>query len=266
MTASLQVGVQIRPNHAPWAALREAWLAADKMGADSIWTFDHFFPIDGDPDGSSYECWTLLAAMAELTSRATIGALVTCYGYRNPDLLADMARTVDHAADGRLVLGLGSGWMDRDYHEYGFARPGDGDRIREMEAAIPRIRRRLERVNPPPVGAVPLLIGGLGQKLTLGVTARHADLWNGWGTPDEVRHLNGVLDQHCIAAQRDPSDVVRTVALFETGTDDLYDDYVAAGAQHLILVRSGPNHRIGELEGLLRWRDARNSDRSTNTE
>ena len=261
MSPPLQVGVQIRPNHATWGALREAWRSADQMGADSIWTFDHFFPIDGDLDGSSFECWTMLGAMAELTTRASIGALVTCYGYRNPDLLADMARTVDHAADGRLVLGLGSGWLARDYHDYGFAMPGDGDRIREMEAAIPRIRRRLGHLNPQPIGSVPLLIGGLGERLTLRVTARHADLWNGWGTPDEIRHLNKVIDNHCHDVGRDPGEVVRTVALFEPGADADYDEYVRAGAQHLILVASGPDHQIDHLQGLLRWRDERNTDR-----
>jgi len=258
----IQVGVQIRPNHAPWSVMRAAWQTAEEMGADSIWTFDHFFPIDGDPDGSSFECWTTLAAMAEVTTRATIGALVSCYGYRNADLLADMARTVDHASGGRLVLGLGSGWLDRDYLEYGYARPGDGDRIREMEAAIPRIRRRLRRLDPPPVGSLPLLIGGLGERLTLAVTARHADMWNGWGTPAEFGRLNQILDQHCVDAGRDPAEVTRTVALFDCASDDVYDDYVAAGAQHLILVRSGPDYQIGELAGLSNWRESRAVERA----
>jgi len=237
--------------------MRAAWLEADDLGVDSIWTFDHFFPIDGDPDGSSFECWTTLGAMAEATARARIGALVSCYGYRNPDLLADMARTVDHASDGRLVLGLGSGWLERDYHEYGFGMAGDGDRIREMEASLYRIRRRLKRLDPPPVGALPVLIGGLGERLTLAVTARHADLWNGWGSPEEVRRLNGILDRHCADADRDPSQVGRTVALFDIAADDVYDEYVDAGAEELILVRSGPDYRIEEVQSLLEWRDSR---------
>lgn len=261
MSRSFEVGVQIRPNHVSWPEMRQAWIDAEALGADSIWTFDHFFPIDGDPDGSSFECWTTLAAMSQVTTRAAIGTLVCCYGYRNPDLLADMARTVDHAAGGRLVLGLGAGWLERDYYEYGFAMPKDAARLRELEVAISRLRYRLRRLSPPPLGPMPLLIGGLGEKMTLAITARHADLWNGWGSPDEVRRLNAKLDWHCERVGRDPTEIVRTVALFDAAGHDAYDDYAAAGAEHLILVRSGPDYRINELSDLIGWRNARNTAR-----
>ena len=252
-----RVGVQIRPNHVSWDDMAAAWQYADEAGADSIWTFDHFFPIDGDPEGTAFECWTTLAAMASVTQRAQIGPLVTCTGFRNPDLLADMARTVDHASGGRVVLGLGSGWLERDYQAYGYPMPRDADRIREMEAAIHRIRHRLGQLRPGPAGHLPILVGGLGQRMTLDVCARLADAWNGWGAPDEVAHLNRVLDGWCERAERDPSEVERTVALFEIASDATYDDYAAAGAEHLILVRSGPDYRIDELESLLAWRDSR---------
>ncbi len=252
-----RVGVQIRPNHVSWDDMMAAWQHADEAGADSIWTFDHFFPIDGDPEGTAFECWTTLAAMASVTKTALIGPLVTCTGFRNPDLLADMARTVDHASGGRVVLGLGSGWLERDYHSYGYAMSGDADRIREMELAIHRIHRRLDQLRPGPAGSLPILVGGLGERMTLDVCARLADAWNGWGTPDEVAHLNKVLDGWCERAERDPSQVERTVALFETASDETYDDYAAAGAEHLILVRSGPDYQIDELESLLAWRDSR---------
>ena len=254
---ALRVGVQIRPNHVTWDRMVAAWRHADSAGADTIWTFDHFFPIDGDPDGTTFECWTTLAAMAAVTSRARIGPLVSCTGWRNPDLLADMARTVDHASGGRLVLGLGSGWLVRDYEAYGFGMSGDAERIREMEAAIIRIRRRLAELRPGPAGPLPILVGGLGERMTLKVCARLGDAWNGWGTPSEIERLNRILDGHCERVGRDPAEVERTVAVFEPAGDATYDDFVAAGAQHLILVRSGPDYRIDELDPLLAWRDSR---------
>ena len=255
----IRVGVQIRPNHVDWETMETAWIYCDREGVDSIWTFDHFFPIDGDPDGSSFECWTTVAAMASQIEKAHIGTLVTCYSYRNVNLLADMARTVNHACSGRFILGLGSGWLDRDYEEYGFEKPGDADRIREMQASIPLIEERYRKLNPRPVSPIPLLIGGLGQKLTLAVTAKYADMWNGWGTPDEISHLNNVLNDHCRKFGRNPDEIERTVALFDYADEATYDEYVAAGATHIIIVQSGPSYEFEELANLLAWRDSRNA-------
>ena len=125
--------------------------------------------------------------------------------------------------------------------------------------AIVRIRRRLAELRPGPAGRLPILVGGLGERMTMDVCARLADAWNGWGTPTEIARLNGVLDDHCHRAGRDPGEVERTVAVFEPASDATYDDLVAAGAEHLILVRSGRDYRIDELHMLLAWRDLRSN-------
>jgi probable F420-dependent oxidoreductase len=247
---SLKLGVQLHPQATPVDDLRAAWKAADAMGADSIWVWDHFYPLYGDPDAEHYEAYTLLGAMAADTSHAHIGAMVSCNSYRNPELLADMARTIDQVSHGRFILGIGSGWFERDYQEYGYDFGTAPGRLQDLAAALPRIEARLGKLNPPPVQQpLPILIGGSGPKVTLKLVAQHATMWNSFGPPEGFAAKNAILDEWCAKLGRDPKEVERTVCVSpeETGRLSAYEE---AGADHAIFMLGHP-YDLGCLQTAL---------------
>jgi probable F420-dependent oxidoreductase len=243
--------VQIHPQNSTMAALRAGWQSVDELGVDSLWTWDHFFPpLYGAADESHFEGWQILAAMAVTTSNVTqIGMLVTGSGYRNPDLLADMARTLDHLSGGRAVLGIGSGWMDKDAIEYGYPVRTPGQRLDALAEALPRIRRRLSLLQPRPMGRLPILIGGNGERRTLRLVAEYADMWNGYGDAETIRAKNDVIDRWCAELGRDPREIERTVWI-ERAEPDLMRSLVDAGADHLILGLRAP-YDLREVERLV---------------
>jgi alkanesulfonate monooxygenase SsuD/methylene tetrahydromethanopterin reductase-like flavin-dependent oxidoreductase (luciferase family) len=182
--------------------------------------------------------------------------------YRNPNLLADMARTVDHISGGRLVLGLGSGWFEPDYTAFGYEFGTAITRLHAFRDALPVIKDRMAIGNPPPVhGRIPIMIGGGGEKVMLRLVAEHADIWHGFGTPDEIRHKCEVLDAHCASIGRDPSEIERSV-MFEAHQLDEVDDalleaYVAAGITYFFYSGTGPDYALDGLRLLLEWRGRR---------
>jgi probable F420-dependent oxidoreductase len=253
--ARIRIGVQLHPQHTSYADFADAVRRAEDLGVDTIWNWDHFYPLSGERDGTHFEGWTLLAAMATLTSRAEIGCLVTCNSYRNPNLLADMARTVDHISGGRLILGIGAGWFERDYQEYGYEFGTVPSRLKELGQALPIIKERLAKLNPPPLrDPLPILIGGGGEKVTLKLTAKYATMWHGFGAAAAFKHKNEVLDNWCQELGRDPAEIERVGATSPKDFDQL-DEMVRAGAQHFILGWDAP-WDIAAVRRLVEWRDA----------
>lgn len=251
----VKISVQLPQQHATYARQRDAWREADAIGVDVIFNWDHFYPLSGEPDGTHFEAYTLLAALAEVTERAQIGSLVTCNSYRNPNLLADMARTIDHISGGRFILGIGSGWFERDYDEYGYEFGTAASRLQDLKRDLPIIEARLAKLNPGPVnGHMPLLIGGGGEKVTLRLVAKHADIWHVFGDLETATRKSAILDDWCAKIGRDPHAIERSVGISPATQKDL-DGFIAAGVTHFTVSVGGPDYDFGFVRELIQWRD-----------
>lgn len=249
-----KVGVTIHPQQCTIQQLRDAWRRADSLGVDSIWFWDHFFPLYGNPEGNHFECWSLLAAAAVDTRAQHIGPMVSCIGYRNPDMLASIAATVDQLSGGRLVLGLGAGWFERDYDEYGYDFGEARDRVRTLREALPRIKRRIAALHPGPAGPMPILIAGGGEKVMLRLVAEHAQMWNTIAGLDEFKDKSAVLDEWCARLGRDPREIERTANVGRLTGPEI-GRWLDAGLQHFVLRLAYP-FDTKDLERVLRVRDS----------
>jgi probable F420-dependent oxidoreductase len=253
----IRIGVQLPPQHAEYSALRDAVLRAEDAGVDVVFNWDHFFPLRGNPDGKHFECWTMLGAWAEQTERVEIGALVSGIGYRNPDLLADMARTVDHISGGRLILGLGAGWFEKDYDQFGYEFGTPGSRIAGLADALPRIKSRLAAGNPAPTREIPILIGGGGVRKTLRIVAEHADIWHAFGDAPTLTSKSAILDEHGAAVGRDTATLVERSAEAKGTPTEAGEALVEAGATLFTVGVTGPDYDLSTAEEWIAWRDAR---------
>lgn len=275
----MKIGVVI--NHAQdsdsgkipsYAQIREAALAAEAGGFDSIWLFDHLlFRWDDENTVGIWECWTLLCALAEATQRVELGTLVLCNPFRNPALLAKMAHTLDEISQGRLILGMGAGWHQPEFDAFGYSFDRRVDRFEEaLQIIKPLLQGEtldftgdhyqaqncvITPLGPRPEG-IPLLVGA-GRPRMLGLVARYADQWNtAWlGQPEELAERLQRIQAACAEADRDPDTLTITVGVQVVFPDlgqsssmakdpltgspaelaQAFHGYAAAGADHLIL-------------------------------
>ena len=255
---SMRLGVQIAPQHAQYSKIRDTLTEVEALGADIAFNWDHFFPLTGEPDGLHFESWTILAAWAEQTTTLEFGALVNCNSYRNADLQADMARTIDHISGGRFIFGTGAGWFERDYQEYGYEFGTPGTRLNALDDSLNRIEARWATINPPPTRDIPVLIGGGGEKKTLRIVAQHADIWHSFSDPEVLEHKLGVLGAWCDEVGRDITEIEistelrgRTIA----DADALFD----LGTRLFTVGISGPDYDLAPASDWLAWRDSKNA-------
>jgi len=262
-TRPVRIGVQIAPQHADYARIRETAARLEELGADILFNWDHFYPLSGPADGLHFESWTMLAALAEQTDRVELGALVNCNSYRNANLQADMARTIDHisAKDtgvGRFIFGTGSGWFERDYVEYGYEFGTVGERLNALAASLPVIEQRWERLNPPPTRKIPVLIGGGGEKKTLRIVARHADIWHSFSDALTLERKLGILAEHGRAVGRDTAEIEISTEVGKRSIDEA-EEQLALGATLFTVGITGPDYDLAPVRDWLAWRDAKNA-------
>ena len=225
----IRFGVQTAPQQISWAELRETWQEVETLGFDTLWVNDHLLPSVGPSDAPNLEGWTVLSAIAALTTRVRIGVMVTSNTFRNPVILAKMATTVDHISGGRLILGIGSGYFAQEHEVYGIPLHKPGRRARQLEEALQVIRKlwteeeasftgtyyRLANAPfaPKPLQKPhpPIMIAGTGEKLILPLVAKYADMWNAGGLGIEaLARKIAILEEHCARIGRNGSDIEKT--------------------------------------------------------
>ncbi|MET0985589.1 MAG: LLM class flavin-dependent oxidoreductase, partial [Steroidobacteraceae bacterium] len=195
--------------------------------------------------------------MAATTTRARIGCIVHANSYRNPNLMADIARTIDHACGGRFILGMGTGYLKADYDDYGYEFGTQTDRALAFARDIPIIKERLRKLTPPPLGPMPLLIASMGERIGMRVVAEHADLWHVYGPIEKIRQKCAALREICKEIGRDFDSIERVTYYFPQMMGNRDADpsiYLQEGIRHIVVVAEGPKWDLGQLREVLSWR------------
>jgi len=256
----MRLGAAFWIQRTDWPSLRDACVAVEAAGWDSIWLDDHLLSDEADWRDPKLEGWTALAAVASLVPRVRLGLLVSSTTFRNPGLIAKLATTLDHISDGRAVLGLGGGWFGREHDAFGIDfGAGFGERLDRLDEATGVLRRLLDGelvshrggffelhdalCEPRPIQArLPILIGGSGPTKTLRTTARYADLWNGYGPPERIAATSEVLRQRCDEIGRPFEEIERTVTahiVIRDTREQAREAWAAVAARHGLVGKVG---------------------------
>jgi F420-dependent oxidoreductase-like protein len=264
----MRFGLDVAQHQLTWPELLERVRFAEGAGFDGVWIFDHFKPLYGDPTGPCMEAWTLLAGLAASTERIRLGALVTGITYRHPSILAAEAVTVDHVSDGRLEIGMGAAWFEQEHRELGVPFPRVGERARRLEEGVEAMRllmtqdhatyegtyTRLDdatyRPRPVQQPHPPIWIGATGEKLTLPIVGRQADVWHTFGSSDALARKWAIVERSAQEAGRDPSSIMRSCSLsISEPWDEVrrrYDELRDAGVAYMIV--NWPSEGRGRAE------------------
>jgi alkanesulfonate monooxygenase SsuD/methylene tetrahydromethanopterin reductase-like flavin-dependent oxidoreductase (luciferase family) len=239
----VKLGALCWNQYTDWEALLEAGIRADRLGYDTLWTWDHLYPIVGDSHGPNFEGWLTITAWARSTQHVRLGLMVGANPFRHPTLVAKMATTLDHISGGRAILGIGAAWFGEEHEAFGIDfGSGFPERLRWLGEALPVMRGMLDGTEPSAAGLhyvskhtrnlpgpiqahLPICIGGGGEKVTLRLVARYADMNNLGGGIAAVRAKEAILLEHCAAVGRDPAEIERTVG---AGVVFIRDDRAAA--------------------------------------
>ncbi len=227
----MRFGLDLAQQRLEWDEIARRAMVAEDLGFDGVWGFDHFQPMYGEGPGPCFEGVTTLAALAGLTSRVRLGLLVTGNTYRDPSVYAAEAITIDHASHGRFELSLGAAWFEREHRQLGLDFPSVGVRMDRFEEALQIIRGLLTTDNftfegehyqlenatllPRPLQSpsIPIWVGGGGEKRTMPIAAKYADVWHSFQGVEEMTRKSAYLDQLAEAAGRDPAEIQRASSL-----------------------------------------------------
>ncbi|MBV7333784.1 TIGR03560 family F420-dependent LLM class oxidoreductase [Chloroflexi bacterium TSY] len=258
----LTFGIKTAPQYTTYQEMLAVWKQADQEPLfDHAWLFDHYAPIFGNIDAPCLEGWTLLSAFAAETERIRIGIMVTGNTYRHPAVLASIAATVDIISQGRLDFGIGAGWNEYEHNSMGIPLYRPGERIRRLDEACTLIKLlftqhttdfdgryyqlKEARREPKPVQKPypPFVIGGSGEKLTLRVVAKHADVWNYVDGPiEDFKRKVDILHSHCESVERNPEEIALSIQVRPT-----YDNLAAAAERTQTFMEAGASHFVYTL-------------------